>query len=139
MVGETEANPAEGMRPDGKPAQEVQPVESESAPEGRAMEWRYWGMALGVVVALVTLYGAVVAPARDSARTDAELRGAIDRNTADIADLRLQVRTDRETASQRYESLRDRIDAGARDTAALARSMTAVEGKLGVLLERVRR
>lgn len=114
-------------------------MESESAPEGRVMGWQQWGMVLGVVVALASLYGAVVAPARDAARTDAELRGAIDRNTADIADLRLQVRTDREVAASRYESLRDRIDAGARDTAALARSMTAVEGKLGVLLERVRR
>lgn len=107
--------------------------------EVRAMGWQQWAMVLGVFVALGTIYTFAVSPVRDAARSEAQTRATLDRHTSDIADIRAQLDHDRKTTADRYESLRDRIDAAGRDTAALRLALTSIQGKMDVLLERTNR
>ena len=102
------------------------------------MSWQQWGLVLGVMVAGGTLYTLAVSPARESARTEAQVRATLQQHSDAIDALQRQVDADRKTATDRYDALRDRIDAASKETSALRLDMVTIRGQLAVLLERVK-
>lgn len=103
------------------------------------MSWQQWGIVLGAMVAGVTLYHLAVSPARESARSEAQIRATLDQHTAAIANLEKQTETDRKSVADRFDILRERLDAAGKDTAGLRLDIAAIRGQLGVLLERTKK
>lgn len=107
-------------------------------PQERVMGWQQWGISLGVLVALATLYGAVVAPARDSARESAQVAAKLSAHDARLSAIEEEAQRQRTATAERYDLLRDRIEAAGKETAALRLDLVTIRGQLGVLLERTK-